>query len=246
MKQIFISGITGKVGTLLSSYILKDSDFDLVGGSCSPNNLFIQKDIGELLDTNEVGIKISDTIPEEVKPDVIIDFSSPEASMKVLKEAVTRNIPILIGTTGFNLTQIEEIKLSSKEIAILYAPNTSPGIAILKSLLNHAKKFFSKDNQFNISETHHTEKKDAPSGTALDLQKEISIIYPGANVSIESFREGKNPGEHTVRIGLHDEIVELKHKAENRSIFALGALKGASWLTEKTAGLYAMTDIYSS
>ena len=163
MKQIFISGITGKVGTLLSSYILKDSDFDLVGGSCSPNNLFIQKDIGELLDTNEVGIKISDTIPEEVKPDVIIDFSSPEASMKVLKEAVSRNIPILIGTTGFNSTQIEEIELSSKEIAILYAPNTSPGIAILKSLLNHAKKFFSKDNQFNISETHHTEKKDAPS-----------------------------------------------------------------------------------
>ena len=219
MKQIFISGITGKVGILLSSYILKDSDFDLVGGSCSPNNLFIQKDIGELLDTNEVGIKISDTIPEEVKPDVIIDFSSPEASMKVLKEAVARNIPILIGTTGFNSTQIEEIELSSKEIAILYAPNTSPGIAILKSLLNHAKKFFSKDNQFNISETHHSEKKDAPSGTALDLQKEI---------------------------GLHDEIIELKHKAENRSIFALGALKGASWLTEKTAGLYAMTDIYSS
>ena len=67
MKQIFISGITGKVGTLLSSYILKDSDFDLVGGSCSPNNLFIQKDIGELLDTNEVGIKISDTIQHQRK-----------------------------------------------------------------------------------------------------------------------------------------------------------------------------------
>ena len=246
MKQIFISGITGKVGKLLSTLIINDSNFNLVGGSCSPNNKYLQKDIGELLQTAEVGIEVSDTIPDTVNPDVIIDFSTPEASMKVLKEAVSRNIPILIGTTGFEPNQIEEIEYSSNNIAILFAPNTSPGIAILKSLLNESKKFFSKENKFQISETHHTEKRDAPSGTALDIQKELLNIFPDANLKIESFREGNNPGEHTVSIAMENEVIELKHMAKDRSIFALGALKGAMWLSEKPAGLYHMQDIYSS
>ena len=94
MKQIFISGITGKVGKLLSTLIINDSNFNLVGGSCSPNNKYLQKDIGELLQTAEVGIEVSDTIPDTVNPDVIIDFSTPEASMKVLKEAVLSLIHI--------------------------------------------------------------------------------------------------------------------------------------------------------
>ena len=129
MKQIFISGITGKVGKLLSTLIINDSNFNLVGGSCSPNNKYLQKDIGELLQTAEVGIEVLDTIPNTVNPDVIIDFSTPEASMKVLKEAVSRKIPILIGTTGFEPNQIEEIEHSSDKIAtVSYTHLTLPTI----------------------------------------------------------------------------------------------------------------------
>ena len=105
---------------------------------------------------------------------------------------------------------------------------------------------FSEENTFRINETHHIEKKDSPSGTALDLQKEIMSVFSKVKPQIKSKREGNNPGEHTVIIGMENETIEIKHKAEDRSIFALGALKGALWLSNKTSGFYSMSDIYSS
>ena len=246
MKNLFISGITGKVGKLLSSYALESNHFKLVGGSCSPDNNFFGKDVGELLEIDEIGIQISEKMSEDLSVDIIIDFSSSKSSMKILHLAKIKEIPILIGTTGFSEDDFKEIEIASTQIPVLFAPNTSPGIAILKNILNKSKNLFSEDNEFSISETHHVEKKDSPSGTALDLQREIISVFPEAKVAIESYREGNNPGEHTVSITLDNEIIEFTHRAENRSIFALGALKGAVWLTGRPAGLYSMGDIYSS
>ena len=246
MKNLFISGITGKVGKLLSSYALESNQFKLVGGSCSPDSTFIGKDVGELLEIEETGIQISGKMSEDLSADIIIDFSSPKSSMEILQLAKKKEIPILIGTTGFSEDDFKEIEVASTQIPVLFAPNTSSGIAILKNILNSSKNLFSEDHGFSISETHHIEKKDSPSGTALDLQRVIISIYPEANVVIESFREGNNPGEHTVSIALDKEIIEFTHRAEDRSIFALGALKGAVWLTKRSAGLYSMGDIYSS
>ena len=246
MKNLFISGITGKVGKLLSSYALESNHFKLVGGSCSSDNKFFGKDVGNLLEIDEIGIQISEKMSEDLSADIIIDFSSPKSSMKILQLAKIKEIPILIGTTGFSEDDLKEIETASTQIPVLFAPNTSSGIAILKNILNKSEHLFSEDNEFSISETHHIEKKDSPSGTALDLQRAIISAYPEAKVVIESFREGNNPGEHTVSINLDNEIIEFTHKAENRSIFALGALKGAAWLTERSAGLYSMGDIYSS
>ena len=246
MKNLFISGITGKVGKLLSSYALESNHFKLVGGSCSPDNNFFEKDVGTLLELDETGIQISERMPEDLSVDIIIDFSSPKNSMKILKLAKIKEIPILIGTTGFSEDDFKEIEIASTQIPVLFAPNTSAGIAILKNILSKSKNLFSKDNQFSISETHHMEKKDSPSGTALDLQRTIISFYPEAKVDVESYREGDNPGEHKVSITLDNEIIEFIHRAEDRSIFALGALKGAVWLTERSAGFYSMSDIYSS
>ena len=116
----------------------------------------------------------------------------------------------------------------------------------MESKSKNSKNLFSEDHGFSIRETHHIEKKDSPSGTALDLERAITSVYPEAKVEIKSYREGNNPGEHTVSISLENEIIELTHRAEERSIFALGALKGAEWLIERSAGLYSMSDIYSS
>ncbi len=246
MKNLFISGITGKVGKLLSSYALESSHFKLVGGSCSSNNNFFGKDVGKLLEIDEIGIQISEKMSEDLSVDIIIDFSSPKSTMKILQLAKIKEIPILIGTTGFSEDDFKEIEIASTQIPVLFAPNTSSGVAILKNILYKSKNLFSEDNEFSISETHHIEKKDSPSGTALDLQREIISVFPEAKVAMESYREGNNPGEHTVRITLDNEIIEFTHRAENRSIFALGALKGAVWLTDRPAGLYSMGDIYSS
>ena len=246
MKNLFISGITGKVGKLLSSYVLESNHFRLVGGSCTPDNDFFEKDVGKLLEIQETGIQISEKISEDLSVDIIIDFSSPKNSMKILQLAKRKEIPILIGTTGFSDDDLKEIEIASTQTPVLFAPNTSSGIAILKNILIKSKNLFSQDNEFSISETHHIEKKDSPSGTALDLQRAIISVYPDAKVVIKSYREGNNPGVHTVSITLDNEIIEFTHRAEDRSIFALGALKGAVWLTERSAGLYSMSDIYSS
>ena len=246
MKNLFISGITGKVGKLLSSYALESNHFKLVGGSCTPENTFFEKDVGKLLEIEETGIQISEKMTEDLSVDIIIDFSSPKNLMKILQLAKNKKIPILIGTTGFSKDDFKEIEIASTQIPVLFAPNTSSGIAILKNILNKSKNLFSENHEFSISETHHIEKKDSPSGTALDLQKTIISVYPEAKVVIKSHREGNNPGEHTVSITLENEIIELTHRAEDRSIFALGALKGAEWLIERSAGLYSMGDIYSS
>ena len=158
MKNLFISGITGKVGKLLSSYALESNHFKLVGGSCSPDNNFFEKDVGELLEIEETGIQISGKMSEDLSVDIIIDFSSPKSSMEILQLAKIKEIPILIGTTGFSEDDFKEIEIASTQIPVLFAPNTSSGIAILKNILNKSKNLFSEDNDFSISETHHIEK----------------------------------------------------------------------------------------
>lgn len=246
MKKIFISGITGKVGKLLSKDLLDDEEFSLVGGSCSVANKNLNKDIGEFLGKKNIGANIYDSLPRSLEIEVVIDFSTPSSAIELLDIARSKGIPVLIGTTGFNESQLEFIACMSKDIPILLAPNTSQGVAILKNIIQKSSSLFSEGNSFQIRDTHHEEKKDSPSGTALELKKEILNQVPDAKISIESLREGSNPGEHTITIGLENELIEITHKAENRSIFAQGAITGARWLIGKPSGLYSMADIYTS
>ena len=136
MKNLFISGITGKVGKLLSSYALESNHFKLVGGSCSPDNNFFKEDVGTLLEIDQTGIQISEKVSEDLGVDIIIDFSSPSSAMKILRFAKRKKIPILIGTTGLSEDDFKEIEIASNQIPVLFAPNTSSGIAILKNILN--------------------------------------------------------------------------------------------------------------
>ena len=243
--KIFISGITGKVGQLLTPMILEDKQLELVGGSCSSRSSKVSEDIGKLIGQKKIGVNVSKDIPQSISIDLIIDFSSPAGSMIAIETALDKGIPILIGTTGFNSSQKNDITKASRKIPVLLASNTSPGIAILKNLISHSRNIIKEDFSLNISEIHHAEKKDAPSGTAIDLEETIKVIYPKKEVSIESIREGDNPGEHKLSLNLGDEIIELTHKALDRKLFAKGSIIGAKWLVNRQPGFYTMQDIYS-
>ena len=243
--NIFISGITGKVGKLIAAALIVDKSLKLVGGSCSEKNINLGKDIALLVGKENIGINITHNIPKELKIDAIIDFSSPDGSVLALQEAIKRQIPILIGTTGFNEDQLETIKNSGKKIPILLAPNTSQGIALLKEILLKSKDSFTDIKSLHIEETHHAEKKDSPSGTALDLQKIVEEVFPNTSVFIDSIRKGNNPGEHKLIFSFESEDLQITHKAKDRNLFSLGALKGIKWLLNKDPGLYSMQDIYS-
>ena len=121
MKNIFISGITGKVGKLLTDKILNDNFFHLTGGSCNENNNFLGSDVGDLMNQENLNIFITKDIPSKAEIDIIIDFSSPHASNLALQEALNRKIPILIGTTGLNEEQLKEMKITLAVVSFISA-----------------------------------------------------------------------------------------------------------------------------
>ena len=245
MCNVFISGATGKVGRILIEEILEDIDLKLAGGSASKESKDLGKDLGALIGRSNININILEGISNEKDIDLIIDFSRPQNSIQVSRFARKENIPILIGTTGFKENELNEINEISKEIPLLIAPNTSMGVALFKKILDRSKEVLNVTSSIEIYEQHHKEKKDSPSGTAINLKDQLKDILPDKDIHIESSREGDSPGLHTIKLSFDDETLEISHKATDRSIFAKGAIIAGKWLKDKPPGLYTMQDIYS-
>jgi 4-hydroxy-tetrahydrodipicolinate reductase len=176
--------------------------------------------------------------------DVIVDFSAPAALAASLDRAVSASVPILIGTTGLDDLAGQRIAEAAKSIAVLRAANTSLGIALLAELVERAAKALGPDWDIQISETHHRNKVDAPSGTALMLGKVAENA--GRPVGYASLRGGTVAGDHDVAFLGPEERLILSHRAENRMIFARGALAAARFLVGQPAGLYSMRDVVGS
>ena len=192
--------------------------------------------------------------------DVLVDFSAPDALQKSLDRAVSAAIPVLIGTTGLDELADQRIAAAAKEIAVLRAANTSLGVALLGELVERAARVLGPDWDVEIVETHHRMKADAPSGTALllgdaaargratDLKAERGRDGTGlkrapGSIGFASLRGGTVAGDHDVMFLGPDERLMLSHRAENRAIFARGALAAARFLVGRPAGLYSMRDV---
>jgi 4-hydroxy-tetrahydrodipicolinate reductase len=192
--------------------------------------------------------------------DVLVDFSAPDALQKSLDRAVSAAIPVLIGTTGLDELADQRVAAAAKEIAVLRAANTSLGVALLGELVERAARVLGPDWDVEIAETHHRMKADAPSGTALllgdaaargratDLKAERGRDGTGlkrapGSIGFASLRGGTVAGDHDVMFLGPDERLMLSHRAENRAIFARGALAAARFLVGRPAGLYSMRDV---
>jgi 4-hydroxy-tetrahydrodipicolinate reductase len=195
--------------------------------------------------------------------DVLIDFSAPAALGSSIERAVSAAIPLLVGTTGLEPQHHAMIAEAARQIAIVQAANTSLGINLLRDLVEQATAQLGPDWDIEILEMHHRHKVDAPSGTALLLGQsaakgrgstlqELSRFdrigeHPHARepgtIGYASLRGGSVAGEHVVILATDGERIELGHRAENRMIFARGALAAARFLVGKPAGLYSMRDV---
>jgi 4-hydroxy-tetrahydrodipicolinate reductase len=195
--------------------------------------------------------------------DVLVDFSAPGALQQSLDRAVSAAIPILVGTTGLDELADQRIAAAAKEIAVLRAANTSLGIALLAELVERTAKVLGPEWDIEISETHHRNKADSPSGTALllgqgaaagrgaPLQAERARLGTGLKrergvIGFASLRGGTVAGDHDVMFLGSDERLILSHRAESRTIFARGALAAARFLVGKPAGLYSMRDVINA
>jgi 4-hydroxy-tetrahydrodipicolinate reductase len=191
--------------------------------------------------------------------DVIVDFSSPDALAAHLAAARLSKTPILIGTTGLDGSHQAMIDDAAKDVAIIQAANTSLGVNLLAALVAQAAARLGDDWDIDILEMHHRHKIDAPSGTALLLGQaaangrgkslpEVSRfdrdgLRDVGSIGFASLRGGSVAGDHMVILAADGERIELGHRAEDRSIFARGAVKAALWLAGKPAGRYSMADV---
>jgi len=196
--------------------------------------------------------------------DVVIDFSTPEASVELARACAERGGPALvIGSTGLSPEQDAEIEAAADKIAIVRSGNFSLGLNILIGLVEHAaQRLDGRDWDIEVLETHHRRKVDAPSGTALmlgeaaangrgrDLEELKTAPYDGitgprepGKIGFASLRAGGVIGEHTVLFGSEDELLTLSHSAIDRSLFAKGAVAAAAWVRNRRPGLYDMQDV---
>jgi 4-hydroxy-tetrahydrodipicolinate reductase len=191
--------------------------------------------------------------------DVIIDFSVPAALPASLNRAVSAAVPILIGTTGLDDFAQKRIEEAAARVAVLRAPNTSLGVALLSDLVERAARVLGSDWDIEVVEAHHRMKADAPSGTALALGEaakagrgsgDFELARDGTGltrtegaIGFAAIRGGTVAGDHDVMFLGAEERLILSHRAESRTIFARGALAAARFLHGKPAGLYSMRDV---
>jgi 4-hydroxy-tetrahydrodipicolinate reductase len=237
MIKLGIAGVSGKMGRRIFELASHDKDFEI-------SLALERKGIPEI--GRELGrIKISSSPDGLFLVDAFIDFTTPEGSETNLDYVARYKKALVLGTTGFNDTQLKKIEEVSKVVPIVFSPNMSVGVNVLFSILPEIAKRLGPDYSIEIVEAHHRAKKDAPSGTA----KKFMQVLTGATkreIPAHSIRLGDIIGDHTIIFCGNSERIEIKHQAHSRDLFALGALKAAKWVANKQPGLYSMQDVLKS
>jgi len=235
MINLSISGSHGRMGQSLIRLSLADSEFKIKTLLEHPDHPKVKENI------NNIAVS---TNPEDLKgSDVLIEFTSPQATIDNLAICVKHNIKMIIGTTGLTPEQVAKIKDASSKIPIVFSSNMSVGVNILFGLARAAAKQTGQNYSAKITEAHHIHKKDKPSGTAKTLAE---FVEQGSGIKvtdIESIREGEIVGDHDVIFEGPEDILTIRHHAKNRDIFTKGALVAAKFLANKNNGLFHMQDV---
>jgi 4-hydroxy-tetrahydrodipicolinate reductase len=236
---------------MVLSYAIEKKDSILIGMDSGLNSGLKDNHVPYTFDIEE---SISNS-------DISIDFSSHYSTEEVINSAVKFQKPIVIGCTGHTEDQNKLIKQASEKIPIIHSPNMSVGVNLLFKLVELASKALGDRYDVELLDIHHRHKKDAPSGTAVALKKillnslernESDVIYGRHGISgerdtkqiaVHTMRAGEVVGEHTVYFVSSEERIELKHRAEDRKTFAVGAVKAAEFLIQKQPGFYSMFDV---
>ncbi len=176
------------------------------------------------------------------RPDVWIDFSTPEALDRLLDQLIQYPTPLVSGTTGLSANQLEKIKKYAKKTSVFWAPNMSVGIALITKMLEAFDSY--QDFDFQIDEVHHKLKKDKPSGTALLLQKKLIEVLGQKNIPAPlSIRAGGVYGIHRIQAFSDEEIISIEHTALNRRVFAKGAMWASQQILHYKSGYFEMKDL---
>lgn len=247
-----MNGCNGKMGQVISAICKEDPQIEIVAGV-------------DLYDGIKNDYPVFPNISVcDVKADVIIDFSNARAVDDLLVYSVDKKIPVVLCTTGLSEEQMEQVKAASGQVAVLKSANMSLGINLLMQLLAQAATILAPAGfDMEIVEKHHNQKLDAPSGTALALADSMNEALDEAytytydrsqkrqkrdkyEIGISAVRGGNIVGEHEVIFAGQDEVIEFKHTAYSKAVFAKGAVEAAKFLKGKPAGHYDMADVIAA
>ncbi len=263
MIRVAVVGAAGRMGKSLVQAVYETAGMELAVATEYPESSLIGADAGELAGVGKLGVAISADLAESHEQfDVVIDFSRPEASMRHLSICREYGKQLVVGTTGFNDEQKQQIAAAAADIAIVFAPNMSVGVNLCFKLLEIAAQVMGDDADIEIIEAHHRHKIDAPSGTAIRMGEVVAhtlgrnldevAVYgrhgitgerDRKTIGFETIRAGDVVGEHTVWFATEGERVEIAVKSSSRMTYANGSVRAVLWLQEKTCGQFDMQDV---
>lgn len=258
--RIAIAGASGRMGRELIEAIVQESDVRLAVALDQVGSTSCGQDATAFLGRSS-GVSITDDIEALADADVLIDFTRPDGTMRHLEACLRHGVKMVIGTTGFDESQRQQIRDASAKIGIVFAPNMSVGVNVTLKLLDMAARFL-QDYDVEIFEAHHKRKVDAPSGTALKMGETIAEAWgkqlgdiadwarhghtgerePG-KIGFSVVRGGDIVGDHTAFFCGTGERIEITHRSSSRATYAQGSLRAVRFLAARDAGLYDMQQV---
>lgn len=263
MIRIAVNGAAGRMGRTLVEAVTAHEGVTLGAAIERPDSSLLGADAGELAGTGRNGIRVAGTLGAVLADfDVLIDFSTPAATVANAAACATAGRGLVVGTTGLDAAQLAAVDAAAQRTAICMSSNFSTGVNLCFKLLEIAARTLGDEVDIEIVEAHHRHKVDAPSGTALSMGKVVAgalgrdlgavAVYgregqTGARrretIGFSTIRGGDIVGDHTVLFAAEGERIEITHKASSRMTFARGAVRAAAWLHGRPPGLYDMQDV---
>ena len=263
MIKVIVAGAAGRMGSRLIALIKDSAALTLTGAIEGKGHNALGEDAGEAAGCGRVGVLITDDLSALLeRGEVVIDFSTPGATLDHLRAAAQHQRAMVIGTTGLAGPELEELKTLARHVPCVYSANMSVGVNLIYKVIGEMAKTLGDEYDIEVIEAHHRLKKDAPSGTALKIadvlaravNRDLNQVGVYArkgligerrkqDIGIQTIRAGDIVGDHTILFGGIGERIEVTHRASSRDTFARGALRAARWVVRQPPGLYDMMDV---
>jgi len=260
--NVIVTGASGRMGRMLVKAIESSDGMDLVGATERAGSALLGTDAGNLAGIGALGVSLVGDLSACETADVLIDFTAPEACLEHARFVADHGMAMVIGTTGFESGQLEVLKSTLASSQVVMAANYSVGVNLALSLIQQAAQVLGNDYDAEIYEAHHKHKVDAPSGTALAMGRALAdgrdvslddvAVYAregmvgareSGNIGFSVVRGGNIVGDHKVAFIADEERIEINHFAQDRIVFAKGAVRAAGWLQGQPVGWYDMQDV---
>jgi 4-hydroxy-tetrahydrodipicolinate reductase len=263
MKKVVVTGAAGRMGHEIIRLVHASGALALHAAVERPGSPAVGKDAGALAGLEPAGVAVGDDLGAALAgSDLVIDFTSHEASVHHAEHCAAKGVAIVIGSTGFTPEAKARVAHAARSIPVMQSPNMSVAVNVMFELVRQAARALGDGFDVEIVELHHKRKRDAPSGTAIALGEAAAealgrapaevLAYsrhgivgerPPRQIGIQSLRGGDAAGDHTVLFCGEGERLEITHRAASREQFARGAVRAAEWLVGRPAGLYDMADV---